>query len=115
MSEILNLGRMTFDASNADAVKELFSECISIARAKDTGTLQYDLFYNAAGTEAVVVERYEDSAALLQHWENIGEELMDKILALVTYDGETLGPISPELLEGLGGDEARAFAPTLTF
>ena len=52
--------------------KRLAAQCVEIVRTKDTGTLEYDLFLNADGTECFVHERFRDSAAGLEHMANIG-------------------------------------------
>ena len=39
-------------------------------RTKDTGTLE--IYFNSDFTECIVLERYRDSAALLEHFANLG-------------------------------------------
>ena len=76
---------------------------MEIVRAKDTGTLQYDTFFNADETECIVLERFTDSDALIQHGENLAH-LMDAIIATGSASGELLGEPSPEIRERLAGD-----------
>ena len=47
---------------------------------KDTGTLQYEMYFNDDQSECIVLERYKDSEALIQHAANVGD-LMEAILA----------------------------------
>jgi hypothetical protein len=51
----------------------LSAQCMQIARDKDTGTLQYDIYFNHDESKAVVIERYRDSKALAEHGVNLGE------------------------------------------
>jgi hypothetical protein len=46
---------------------------MEIVRAKDTGTLQYEIYFSNDESECIVVERYQDSEALLEHAANLGE------------------------------------------
>jgi hypothetical protein len=45
----------------------LSAQAMEIVRTKDTGTLQYDIYLNDDQTECMVVERYLDSEALIEH------------------------------------------------
>ena len=45
---------------------------MAVVRAKDTGTLQYEVFFNDDSSECIVYERYRDSDALLEHFSNLG-------------------------------------------
>jgi quinol monooxygenase YgiN len=47
------------------AFKRLAEECLSIVKAKDMATLQYDWYFDLAQTECVIRETYLDSMALL--------------------------------------------------
>jgi hypothetical protein len=68
-----------------------------IVRTKDTGTLQYDTYFNDDQSECVVVERYRDSEAAIEHAANLGE-LFPAILGTVSVvPGELLGEPSAEL------------------
>lgn len=46
---------------------------MEIARAKDTGTLQYEIYFSDDQSECIVLERYRDSGALAEHAANLGE------------------------------------------
>jgi quinol monooxygenase YgiN len=73
MSEIEGIARLRIHPGKLEEFKALQMQCMAITRRKDTGTLQYDLFFNEDGSECIVHERYRDSAALLEHLANLGE------------------------------------------
>ncbi len=58
--------------------------------------MQYEIWFNDDETRCVVLERYRDSQALVEHAEHIGD-LMGKLLACGSVSGELLGDLSPEL------------------
>jgi len=41
------------------------TKCAELVRTNDTGTLQYEMYFNRDNTECLVFERYRDSQALL--------------------------------------------------
>ena len=69
---------------------------MEIVRTQDTGTLQYDTYFNDEETECIVIERFHDSDALIQHGENLAH-LMDAIIATGLVSGELLGDPNAEL------------------
>ena len=112
MSEILGIARFRFLEGKRDEYLRLAAEADAIVAAKDSGTLQYDLFLNDDRTECMIIERYRDSAAAMEHAANVGH-LFDAILATVTIvHGELVGEPSPELRANLAGSEVPAlFTP----
>jgi quinol monooxygenase YgiN len=58
-----------------EGFKSQAAKCISQAKRKDTGTLQYDWFISSDNTECEIREAYENSDALLAHVENLREPL----------------------------------------
>ena len=81
MSELVGIARFTFHPGGAEEFKRLAQQCMEVVLNQDTGTLQYDIYLNADESEAVVIERYRDSQALIEHHEHIGEELMAQVMA----------------------------------
>jgi hypothetical protein len=75
--------------------------------------LQYDIYFNDEETECIVVERYRDSEALIEHGANLGD-LPDAILATGSVSGELLGEPSEELKANLAGGPVRLFTPFLS-
>ena len=112
-TELQAIVRFRFgDGSNVEEFKRLSEQCMEIVRAKDTGTLQYDTYFNADETECIVIERFRDSDALIQHGENLAH-LMDAIVATGSaVSGELLGVPSPDLRARFADDgPVQLFAP----
>jgi hypothetical protein len=51
----------------------LSAQAMETARAKDTGTLQYEIYFRDDRSECIVLERYRDSEALAEYAANLGE------------------------------------------
>jgi quinol monooxygenase YgiN len=95
-----------------DEFKQLAARCMESVRAKDTGTLQYELYFNSDDTECLAVERYRDSQAILDHRENLGDT-MAAILRTCSASGEICGTPSAELIEELKDDPVLFYKPFL--
>ncbi len=67
MSELQGIARFKFHEGKLEEFKRLADQCMEIVRTKDTGTLQYDVYFNDDQSECIVHERYRDSEALIQH------------------------------------------------
>lgn len=104
MGELRGIARFRIHEGELDEFKRLSARCMEVVRTKDSGTLEYDIYLNDDGSEAVVYETYRDSEALIEHAENLGD-LMEAMLATGSVSGELLGEPSAELrakLEGSG-------------
>ena len=110
MSELQGIARFKFHEGRAEEFKRLSQQCMDVVRATDTGTLQYEIFLSEDESECIVLERYRDSEALLEHMTNLGE-LAQAILATGTAYGELLGEPSPALAAGLAEGPVRLFRP----
>ena len=112
MSELWGIARFKIHEGMLDEYKRLSAEAGEIVRTKDTGTLLYEVYFNDDESECVVLERYRDSEAAIEHAANVGE-LMEPILATVTVvHGEILGEPSEELRANLAGSEVpQLFTP----
>ena len=96
-TELQAIVRFRFHDGDVEEFKRLSAQCMEIVRAKDTGTLQYDTYFNDDETECIVIERFRDSDALIEHGENLAH-LMDAIIATgSSVSGELLGELSTEL------------------
>ena len=58
MSELLCIARLKIHHGKLDEFKHLAARCVELVRTKDTGTLQYELYFNSDNTECLVFERY---------------------------------------------------------
>ena len=103
MGEIHGIARFKFHPGKVEEFKRLSAQAMEIVKAKDTGTLGYDTYFNADETEAIVHEHFRDSRALIEHGEHMAP-LMEAILATATIYGEILGDASPELRANLSPD-----------
>jgi len=83
------------------------------ARRKDTGALQYDIYLNDDQAECIVLERYRDSEALIEHAAHLGD-LSEAILATGSVSGEFLGEPSSELRAKVAESVVRLFTPYLS-
>jgi quinol monooxygenase YgiN len=114
VSELLGIARFTFHKGKVEEFKRLSERCMDIVRSQDTGTLQYDIYFNDDESEAIVIERYLDSDALIQHVAHIGDGLMQAIMTTASVHGETLGEPSAELRAQMDGTPVRLFTPFLS-
>jgi quinol monooxygenase YgiN len=112
VSELQGIARFKIHEGKLDEFKRLSAQSMEIVRTKDTGTLQYDTYFNDDQSECVVLERYRDSEAAIEHAENLGD-LMEPILATVSVvHGELLGEPSAELRAKLADSEVpQLFTP----
>jgi quinol monooxygenase YgiN len=100
VSELQGLARVKIHEGKLEEYKRPNAECMEIARTKDTGTLQYEVYLNDDQSEAIVLERYRDSEALIEHGANQGG-LREAILATGSFSGELLGEPSAGLKASL--------------
>jgi quinol monooxygenase YgiN len=110
-TELQAIVRFRFHDGAVEEFKRLSAECMEIVPAQDTGTLQYDTFFNDDETECIVIERFRDADALIQHGENLAH-LMDAIIATGSVSGELLGDLSAELRSRFApGGPVQLFTP----
>lgn len=110
-TELQAIVRFRFHDGDVEEFKRLSAQCMDIVRAQDTGTLQYDTYFNDDETECIVLERFRDSDALIRHGENLAH-LMDAIIATGSVSGELLGTPSPELRARFSSDDpVQLFTP----
>jgi quinol monooxygenase YgiN len=114
VSELQGIARYKFHEGKVEEFKRLSAQCMEIVRTKDTGTLQYEIyFFNDGQSECIVLERYRDSEALIEHLANLGD-LGEAILTTGSVSGELLGEPSAELRAYLAGSPVRIFTPFLS-
>jgi quinol monooxygenase YgiN len=110
VSELQGIGRFRFHEGALEEFKRLAAQCMEIVRVKDTGTLQYDIYFNDDQSECIVLERYRDSEALIEHATHLGD-LGEAIFATGWVSSELLGEPSAELRAQLAGSGVRRFTP----
>ena len=110
MDEIKGIARVKFHPGKVEEWKRLSAEAMEIVRTKDSGTLQYEIFFNEDQSEAIVFERYRDADAALEHFANIGH-LMAPIMATASVTGEVLGTPNAKMKQQLGKGEPKLFTP----
>ena len=110
MDEIKGIARVRFFPGKLKEWKRLTEQAMEIVRTRDTGTLQYEIFFNEDESEAIVFERYRDADAALEHFSNIGH-LMEPIMATASVTGEVLGTPNAKMKEMLGTGEPKLFTP----
>jgi quinol monooxygenase YgiN len=110
VSELEGIARFKFREGKLEEFKRLAELCMEIVRTKDTGTLQYDIYFNDDQSECVVRERYRDSDALIEHASHLGD-LNDAVLATAFVSGVLLGEPSAELRAIIADSEVRLFTP----
>jgi quinol monooxygenase YgiN len=113
VSELLGIARFKLHEGKLDEFKRLAAKCMEIGRAKDTGTLQYEIYFNDGQSECIVLERYRNSEALIEHLANLGDT-GEAILATGSVSGELLGEPSEELRMKLADSPVRLFTPFLS-
>jgi quinol monooxygenase YgiN len=56
-TEILGIGRFKLHEGKLEEFKRLSEEAMELVRSVDTGTLQYDIYFNDDQYECIVIER----------------------------------------------------------
>jgi quinol monooxygenase YgiN len=113
VGELLGIARFTFHAGKLEEFKRLAVQAKEIVRAQDTGTLQYEVYLNDDGSGAIVIERYRDSEALIEHGAHVAD-ISQAILATGSVEGEVLGEPNAELIARLAAGPVRLFRPFLS-
>ena len=83
MSELIGIARFKIHEGKLDEFKRLSAQAMEVVRTKDRGTLQYDTYFNDDRSECVVVERYKDSQAAIEHAANLAD-LSEAVLGTVS-------------------------------
>jgi quinol monooxygenase YgiN len=108
----MGVGRLKLHEGKLEEFKRLAAQVVETARTLDTGTLQYDIFLSDDESECIIIERYRDSDALLEHAAHVGE-LMPQIFATGSGTSEMLGEPSAEIRAQIAGGAVRLFTPFL--
>jgi len=108
VSELQGISRIEFHEGKLEEFERLAARGMEIVRTKDTGTLQYDVYLNDDRSECIVLERYRDSEALIEHATHLGD-LNEAILATGNVSGALLGEPSAELRAMMADSAVRLF------
>ena len=108
MSELQGIARFKFQEGKLEEFKRLSARAMEIARTRDTGTLQYEIYFNDDQSECIVLERYRDSEALIEHGAHLGE-LAGAIPATGSVTSACLGEPSAVLGAQLAGSGVQLF------
>ena len=112
MSELLGIARFKFHQGKIEEFKRLSAQAMEIVRTKDSGTLQYDTYFNDDQSECVVIERYRDSEAAIEHAANLADVSAAVLATVSVVHGELLGEPSEELRANLADmDIPELFTP----
>ena len=111
MTEVSAIARLSIHTGKLEEFKQLAARCVHSVRTRDSGTLQYDYFFNDDQSECVVIERYRDVAALRDHLANIGQDLMQALLGVCSMSGDIFTTPTPELRQMTAGFDIRLYAP----
>jgi quinol monooxygenase YgiN len=108
----MGIARFRIHAGKLEEFERLSAQAMEIVKTKDTGTLQYDTYFNDDRSECVIIERYRDSEAAMEHAANL-HEVSQAVLATVSVvHGELLGEPSAELRAKLAdSDVPELFTP----
>ena len=112
-SEIQGIARFRFHDGKVEEFKHLCAEFIHVVRAKDTGTLQFEIYLTDDESECVIYERYRDSKAVIDHGAHVGE-ITQAIFATGSGSSAHLGEPSAELIAMTAGSPVPVFRPYLS-
>jgi quinol monooxygenase YgiN len=112
VTELIGIARFKIHEGKFDEFERLSAQAMEIVRTKEPGTLQYDTYFDDARSECVIIERYRDSEAAMQHAENLGDLSAAVLETVSVVHGEILGEPSEELRAKLAGmDVPKLFTP----
>ena len=109
-TELTAIARLKFDDGKLEEFKRISAEVLDSVRAKDTGTLQYNIYLNDAQTECVFLERYKNIDALLEHNATLGD-LLGEMLATGAVTAELYVEPTDELRAKFEGLPIQFFTP----
>ena len=101
-------------SENVESFKKLAGECVEVVREKDPGTLQYDWFLSADGSQCIVRETYASSDDMMAHMGNLGDLLGQLVELGGALEVEVFGAPSEELQEAAAAFEPAVYAHFLS-
>jgi len=112
VGEIQGISRITFHDGQLEEFRRLADRIMHIVRTEDTGTLQFEVYLNDDQSEAIVLERYQDFDAFVEHAARLGE-LGQAIFATGSVTAACFGEPTAELRAQLAGSPVQLFTPHL--
>ncbi len=109
MNNLQLTARFVIHDGQLDKFKKVAEACMHSTKEKDTGTLQYDWYFNNEGTECVVRETYVDSDAILAHIGNLGP-LLGELLAISDFYPELYGAPSEALVNATAALKPKVYS-----
>ena len=73
MTELVGIARFKFHEGKLDEFKRSSAQAMEIVRTKEPGTPQYDSYIDDIQTECIIIERYRDSEAAIEHAANLAD------------------------------------------
>jgi quinol monooxygenase YgiN len=113
VSALQGIARCEFHGGQLEEFKRLAAQVMEIVRNKDTGTLQFEVSFNDDQSECIVLERYRDSQALIEHAEHF-DDLGQALFRAGWVSGELIGEASAELKAMMASSGIRVFTPFLS-
>jgi quinol monooxygenase YgiN len=112
VSELLGIARFKFHEGKLEEFKRLSAQALEIVRTMDSGTLQYDTYFNDDQSECIVIERYRDSEAAMEPAANLADVSAAVLATVSVVHGELLGEPTEELRAKLADmDVPELFTP----
>ena len=112
MTELMGIARFKFNEGKREEYERLSAQAMEIMKTKDSGTLRYDTYFNDDRSECIIIERYRDFEAAMEHAANLAEISAAVLATVSVVHGELLGEPSEELRAKLAGSEVpQLFTP----
>jgi quinol monooxygenase YgiN len=92
--------RFFINPGSLAAFREAAAAMLQTTRENDPGTSRYDWFYDAAESECLALDTYDDAAAMFAHMANC-HDAHERLLANATMVTEFLGGLPAAALAGL--------------
>ncbi|WP_088340448.1 putative quinol monooxygenase [Robiginitalea sediminis] len=104
MKQLDATARFRIKPGQMEPFKKIAAQMIAAVQEKELGAgcLRYDWFYNEELSECLVREIYRDSAAVLQHMENVGP-MLGQLLTISELSLQACGTPSEELKKASEG------------
>jgi quinol monooxygenase YgiN len=109
MNNLQLTARFVIHEGKLNKFKELAKACMYSTKEKDTGTLQYDWYFNDDETECRVRETYVDSDAILAHIGNLGP-LLGELLEIADFYPELYGTPSEALVNATAALKPKVYS-----